>query len=167
MEHAIPSMIIGTLLLLASAFTAQSSLGVYDDLSQTLKVMESRLGEQSRTRTAIVSATLDANGHTLTVTLLNEGQTRLTDYARFDVIAGYHTVAGFENGWLAYVEGAPAAGSWTLTSIDDDEFEPGLLNPGETATLQIELIANVEAGHTNRITIVSESGVAATATFAS
>jgi archaellum component FlaF (FlaF/FlaG flagellin family) len=165
MEHAIPSMIIGMLLLIASAFTAQSSLGIYDDLSHSLKEMESRIGEQSRTRTSIVSATLDPNGHTLNVSLRNEGQTRLTEYAQFDVIAEYTSASGATSAWLPYVAGIASANTWTMVSISGDSFEPGLLNPGETAAIQIELSPDVAPASTNRIVIVSETGIAVSAPF--
>jgi archaellum component FlaF (FlaF/FlaG flagellin family) len=160
-------MIVGMLLLLASAFTAQSSLGIYDDLSHSLKEMESRIGEQSRTRTSIISATLDPNGHTLNVTLRNEGQTRLTEYAQFDVIADYTGASGVTSAWLPYVAGPAMANTWTILSIGGDSFEPGLVNPGETAVIQIELSPGVAPGYTNRIIIVSETGVAVSAPFSS
>jgi archaellum component FlaF (FlaF/FlaG flagellin family) len=166
-EHAIPSLVIGALLLVASAFIAHSSLQSYEQTALSLKAMQARMAEQSRTRLSIVSVTLDAERDTLDVNLKNDGQSRLALYSRFDVILDYRAAGVAASAWLPYEPTPPVAGAWSLISIEDDSFEPGLLNPGETALLRLELAAPLDAGETNRVVIVSETGAAVSAPFSS
>jgi hypothetical protein len=167
MEHAIPSLIIGALLLVASAFTAQGNLRNYDRMGQSLKQMELRLGENAQAHFTIADATLDPAGDTLSVSLRNDGQTRLALYDRVDVIVSYATALGPSRAWLPYTPAVLDPNSWTLASIADDSFEPGLLNPGETGTLLIELSPAAVPGGTHRIVIASETGAVASAPFTS
>ena len=70
---------------------------------------------------------------TLSVTLRNDGQTRLSTFERMDLIVVYETGSGEVRKWLPFEPGALSANAWTVDSIDDDAFEPGMVNPGETA----------------------------------
>lgn len=168
MENAIPALVIGAILLVASSLMARGSLQTYDQLGASIREMETRLGEQSRTRLAVVSATLDGERDTLTVLLRNDGQTRLANFARIDLIVTYFDgPTTTRTTWLPYVAGTPSPGAWTVTAIAGDLFEPGILNPGETAQLVVELESPVEPGKTNLIVIAAETGSSLTYPFSS
>jgi archaellum component FlaF (FlaF/FlaG flagellin family) len=130
--------------------------------------MEARLAEQSATRLTVSSPTLDGSRDTLTFNLTNDGQTRLADYARVDLIVTYYTSpTARQTVWLPYESGAPAPGTWRIISITNDTYEPGILNPGETAQVSVELSPAVEAGKTNLIVIATDTGSNLTYPFGS
>lgn len=168
METSIPALIIGALLLIASTLTARSSLQAYDRLGASFQQMEARAGEKSQSRLAVTNASLDATKQTLTVSVRNEGQTRIALFDRLDVIVNYRTApAASVSAWLPYASTTPTAGSWGVDSIDGDDFEPGILNPGETAHFHVELETPALAGQTNTIIIGSETGSTVSAPFSS
>jgi archaellum component FlaF (FlaF/FlaG flagellin family) len=166
-ENSIPALIIGAILIVASSLTARSSLHSYDQLSLSLRAMEERTGEQSQTQLTIVDASLDGANDTLTVELRNDGQTKVGVFDRLDLIVTYLTDGMQSSAWLPHAPGAATAGTWTLESIEDDVFEPGILNQGETAELTVELPAPAKNNRTHRIVISSETGVTASAPFSS
>jgi hypothetical protein len=168
MENAIPALILGAILIVASSLMARGSIQSYDRLGQSIKATETLVGERVQTRLAITDVVLDPAKDTLTLNLRNDGQTRIALYDRVDVIVTYVTNAGaVAHTWLAYAAGSPGANNWSITSIADDAFEPGLLNTGETAQLQVELGTPAGAGFTNRIVIASEAGAVTSAPFSS
>lgn len=168
MENAIPALVIGAILLVASSLMARGTLHTYDQLGSSIKEMETRMGEQSRTRLTISGATLDGSRDTLTFSLRNDGQTRLSEFERVDLIITYFTSpTESETQWLPYVDGVPSAGTWTIVSIADDVHEPGILNPGETAQVEVELTPVVEAGKTNLIVIATDTGSSTSYPFGS
>lgn len=175
MENAIPSLLIGALLLIASAFMAGSGIRTYDQLGASLKAMESRIGEQSQTRLSIANPTLQAdvegilNGwHRLTLDLANEGQTRMAAFERLDVIVTYYTSPTDRiSVWLPYVNGATQPNTWTVISISNDTYEPGIVNSGETAHIEIKVSPRVQPLKTNLIVISSNAGSTVSAPFTS
>ena len=168
MENAIPALVIGAILLIASSFVARGSLQTYDQLGAGIKSLESRLGEQSRTRLSLSGATLDPGLDTLTLTLSNDGQSRIANFDDVDVIVTYFSGPSTQTStWMPYTTGVPTANSWTVASIANDSFEPGILNPGETASIEIEISPAVEAGKTNLIVIGSEHGIIISSPFSS
>ena len=167
MENAIPALVIGAILLAASSLMARGSLQAYDQMGSSIKQMEARLGEQARTRLTVTSAGLDGARDTLTVNLRNDGSTRLANFERVDVIvSAFQSASLAQTFWLAYTPGAPSLNTWTVVSIVNDVHEPGILNPGETAVLQIEL-SPVWPGMTNLVLITSDTGVTTSYPFAS
>jgi archaellum component FlaF (FlaF/FlaG flagellin family) len=168
MDNAIPALVIGAILLVASSLMARGTLHTYEQLGGTIKDMETRMGEQARTRLTVTSATLDGEGDTVMVSLRNDGQSRLANFDRVDLIVTYYSSpTASENLWLPYEAGAPTPGSWTIVSIADDVHEPGILNPGETAQIQVELGATVESGKTNLIVIATDTGSSVSFPFSS
>lgn len=168
MENAIPALVIGAILLVASSLMARGSLHTYDQLSVSVKHLETRLMEQSGTRLTISSPALDGSRDTLTFNLTNDGQTRLSDFTRVDLILTYYTSPTVrQTVWFPYEGGTPTPGTWTIVSITNDTYEPGILNPGETAQVSVELTPAVEAGKTNLIVIATDSGSSITFPFTS
>ena len=166
MENALPSLVIGALLLVASALVTHSNIQAQAQLSATFREMQQRLGDRAQTELKISGATLQPDLHTLDLSVLNEGQTRLSDYARMDLLVIYDTASGRVTKWLPFST-AVAGDTWSLTSISDDGFEPGLLNPGETAQIVVDLAEPAITDQSNRIVIVADSGAATSAPFTS
>ena len=167
MENALPTLIIGALLLIASAVLTHANVQAHDQLSQSFRDMESRLGYRAQSQLDVVGASLDPELDTLSLSLFNAGQTRLSAFQMMDVIVIYETASGRVTKWLPFADGALSPDSWNVDSIDDDSFEPGLLNPGETAEIVVELASPVLAGQVHRIVIVSDAGVVTSTPFTS
>jgi hypothetical protein len=167
MENALPTLIIGALLLVASAMMTHTNLQSHDKLSQSFREMESRLGYRAQSALDVVDSEMDPELNTLRLSLFNAGQTRLSGYQMMDIIVIYETATGRTTKWLPFADGTPASDSWDLATIGNDLFEPGLLNPGETAEIVVELAEPAVAGQTNRIVIVSDAGVVTTTPFTS
>lgn len=168
MENAIPSLLIGAILLVASSLMARGSLHSYDQLGTSLRQMETRLGEQAQTRLTITDTDLDWANNTLTVDVRNDGQTRIASFEKLDVILTYYTSSSAQlTVWLPYTTGVPGANSWTVDDINNDSYEPGILNPGETLELRIELSPAVYDNRTNLVVISSETGSSVSAAFSS
>ena len=146
MENALPTLIIGALLLIARAVLTHANVQSHDQLSQSFREMEARLAYRAQSELDIVGASLDGDLNTLTLSLFNAGQTRLATYQMMDVIVVYETAMGRSTKWLPFSDGALVPDSWDVQVIRDDQFEPGLLNPGETAELVVELSEPATAG---------------------
>jgi archaellum component FlaF (FlaF/FlaG flagellin family) len=168
MDSAIPTMIIGAIMLTAVAVMGRGSLQAYDDVGMSLRAMESRILQKAGTQLTITDASVDPSGDFVTVSLRNDGQTRIAAYDRIDVILSYHPAPSLQiNAWLPYRSGGPAANSWTLLSILDDGFEPGILNPGETALIRVDVNPGIAAGQTHSIVVSTEQGSTVSAAFSS
>jgi archaellum component FlaF (FlaF/FlaG flagellin family) len=167
MDSALPSLLIGALMLLASAFLARGGIQSYDQLGGSLRNLETRIQQQNATRLSVTATSLDGARDTLTVNLRNDGQIRLAAYHKLDVIVTYYTSASARlTVWVPWSE-AVTPGAWRLASILNDAYEPGILNPGETAEIQIELGSAVHPGATNLIVIGSEIGSPVSVPFSS
>ncbi len=167
MENALPTLIIGALLLVASAVLTHANVQANDKLSQSFREMESRLGYRAQSQLDVVDTSLDTGMDTLSLSLFNSGQTRISAFSRMDVIVIYQSAAGRVTKWVPYADQTLVTDSWQVSAIEDDGFEPGLLNPGETADITVKLPAPVVAGQSNRIVIVSDAGVVVSAPFSS
>lgn len=168
MENSIPALIIGAILIVAASLTARSSLQSFDQLGQSLRAMDARAGEQSQTRLSITGATLNAGANHLTVTLRNDGQTRFAAFDRFDLIVTYFTNAGTKmTVWLPYSNTAASNNDWTVMSVSGGAFEPGILNPGETAQIEVHFVPPIKQQQTNYISISVDNGATVSAPFSS
>ena len=165
MENAIPALLIGALLIVASTLITKSGLKSYDDIGASVKEMQTRLVDQMQSRLTISNVTVDGGGGGITLNLANVGQTRVASYDRVDLILTYYTSPTARvTSWLPYDSGA-GPDSWTVTSITNDAYEPGILNPGETAVIHVTLSAPVQAGKTNFVLMDSEAGSIASTNF--
>lgn len=168
MENAIPSMIIGAILLTAISILGRGSLAAQEDMGMGLRAMEYRIVEKTSTRLSIANVTVDASGDFLTFDLLNEGQTRIASFERLDVIINYYDSPTTQlSTWLPYAASGPTLNAWTLVSIQGDGYEPGILNPGETAQIRIDVDPAIASGQTNSLVISTELGSITEAVFTS
>jgi len=159
-------MIIGAILLTAMAVVGRGSMMSYGDLSTSFRAMESRLVERSTTDLAVTDATVDATGQFVSVTLLNDGATRVGSFEELDVIVSYFTFPGGQsNVWLPYDASGLTDNTWSLVSILNDDHEPGILNPGESAELVLNLNPTVAIGPSNSLVISTEIGATTAASF--
>ena len=159
METAIAVLIILTVVLFGVLTLTQVYLSAQDTILESWRVMEERLGDRARTRISVDEpGTVDLLGYTVVVTLANEGSSKLADFDRWDVIAqydsnndGHHDIVE----WLSYSDWSEAIG---------ENFEPGILNPGEVMTITIHVSSEIST--TGQAIIGTPNGVTTSKDFA-
>jgi archaellum component FlaF (FlaF/FlaG flagellin family) len=164
METSIPALLVAAILMIATVVMARSGYTSVDRMSQSWQVMEERLGQQARTELTVVETRLDESKANVTVRLRNDGQTKIADYARMDVLVQYFSESGERHvRWIPYTSGALESNTWTVESISPDTFEPSILNPSEILEMQVRINPPIGAGSTGWIIVSTENGVTATA----
>ncbi|HWO73984.1 MAG TPA: hypothetical protein VNN21_10545 [Dehalococcoidia bacterium] len=168
MENAIPTLVIGAIILAAIGILGRDSLHAYDEMGLSLREMETRIVARAGTQLVVTQTSVDPSGGVVTVSLRNDGRTRIGDFAALDVILTYYSAPASQvNVWLPYSASGPATNAWTLLSILNDAYEPGILNPGETANLRLDVSPSIAAGQTNSLVIATELGSTVEAAFSS
>jgi archaellum component FlaF (FlaF/FlaG flagellin family) len=166
MSTSIPAAVIAAILMVSAMMLVRSGHQSFDQLNQSWKAMEARAGEQARTELTITDTGRIAAGLYLDVDLRNDGNTRVADFSRMDVVLEYTgTGVGAVISWIPYTTGPLADNTWIVQGIVDDTFDPGILNPGETLQMRLQLNPPVAEPSTNRITIATELGVTVSTTF--
>lgn len=159
-------MIVGALLLTAMAIVGRGSLLAYDTVGMSFRAMEERLTEKSTTDLSVTNTSVDVTGQFVSVTLLNGGSTRIGTIENLDIIVSYFTdPTGQADLWLPYDATGLINNTWKLVSILNDDQEPGILNPGESADLLLNLSPVVKVGPANSLVITTEVGAIAAASF--
>jgi len=166
METAIAALIILTVVLFGALTIVQVYLSAQDAILTSWREMEERLGERARTEiSADGPGTVDPLGHTVVVTLTNEGSTKLADFDQWDVIVQYYRATGdCIIKWLPYTETAPP-GDNQWTKAISEVYEPGIFNPREVMTITLVVIPTVALTTTNRVIIATPNGITASAVF--
>jgi archaellum component FlaF (FlaF/FlaG flagellin family) len=173
METAIAALIILAIVLFGVLTMTQVYLSSQDAILESWREMEERLGERARTDLAAVGAKTIEPGYTVTVTLRNEGSTKLADFNHWDVIVQYDREgSGNVVKWLSYVDVDPESNcnpSWF--GLDQwckdigDVFEPKIFNPEEAMTITIGLTIQIGQPTTNTVIIATPNGISASAVF--
>ena len=110
-------------------------------------------------------------GTTISATIENDGQSPLGGFGDWDVIAHYQSDGSVSVERLSYSEITPAAaGQWTLTDLRlvngrSEAFGSGVLDPGERATITVELPASAIASGLNKLTVATREGAVAEISF--
>ncbi len=160
METSIATLIILTVVLFGVLTMTQVYLSAQDTILESWREMEERLGDRARTQiSAVGAATTD--GNSVTLTLENEGSTKLADFDQWDVILQYNGADSEEHvEWCQYASGT---GCWWSKGVISGDFEPGILNPDEQ--VQITIIPTEEITPTGRAIIATPNGITASAVF--
>ena len=106
----------------------------------------------------------------LQVILENTGQTKLSDFSKWDVIVQYFDDSGnYTVKWLPYVEGSSSPNEWDVGWIKmngkPEVFDKGVLNPGEQIMIETRIDPSVGVDTTNMVVISTPSGVTCTTYF--
>ena len=169
METAIVSLICIALIVFGGMTMSQGFLSSVDSTTAGLEEISNRGEEIMRTRLSTVNATLQSPS-LLEVRLQNDGQTKLADFDKWDVIVQYYTAGGtYYVKWLPYNEGTLGDNEWQKTGIyldgQAETFEPGILNPGEEVRIEAKLNPPVGAGTTNLVVVSTPNGIPASIAF--
>jgi archaellum component FlaF (FlaF/FlaG flagellin family) len=164
METSIPALLIAAILMITTVVMARSGYSSVDQMGQSWQVMEQRLEERVRTQLTAVSATVDESYTNVTLQLRNDGQTPVADYARMDVVIQYFSESGTRYArWIPFTTGELQSNTWKVESIENDAFEPGVLNPGEVLEIHIRINPAMGAGTSGWVIVSTENGVTVSA----
>jgi len=166
METAITGLIVITVLLLAMLTLSHSFLSSQDAILESWRGMEERLGERARTDVSPLEAKTLPGGGTVEVTLKNEGDTKLADFDRWDVILQY------QSGDVQWYPKGSGANTWWVEGIyldysegTSEVFDLNILNPEEEIVIQITVSPSVGSPTTNLATIATPNGISASTFF--
>jgi hypothetical protein len=167
MENGLPALLIAAILMLSTVFMARGGFLGADAIGQSLRQSEVRYEQKSRTGLTITGTSIDGSGANITVTVRNDGQTALADFAGMDVVVQYFGETGTRyDKWIPYTSGALASDTWKPGTFTNDAFEPGILNSSESMQMLIRVNPVVGPATTNLAIIGSEKGVTAQTYFA-
>jgi hypothetical protein len=165
METALISLVCVALLIIGTVTTVFTSFKAATSVSDSLKQMEEKAATIRRTDiTATVTGT---QGNVITAWVTNIGQTRLADFAGWDVIARY-TAGGTP--YVTYLTqdtaSPPGNNMWASDGIyliggNPEVFEPDILNNGEKIKILIKLSPALSNGESVLLTFSTEYGVTA------
>jgi len=169
METAIVSVICIALIVVGGMTMSQGFLSSVDSSTLGLGEISERDEEIMRTELSAVNTT-HPSADIMTVRLENSGQTRLNDFARWDVIIQYHDDGGsYYTKWLPYTEGSLGNNEWEVSWIhldgETEVFEPDILNPGEEIKIRARLDPPVGADTTSLVVVSTPNGIPASIPF--
>jgi len=164
MESTIVSIVCAGIIIIAVVTMTMTGFQSASTLSDSWKDME-QLASEIR-RTDITSFPPDNyGGGAFDVIVINDGQTDLSDFSSWDVIAQY------QDGGSSYIDytpnSSPSGNEWCVEGIyqsdntTDEVFNPNILNPGEHLKVRMDLDPDISEGQTGRITISTPTGITA------
>lgn len=181
MESAISSLILFTVGLFAALTLSHTYLENQAMLWGTEQARQAQALDRAQTAIAISNVETQVDGAQVALTVRNSGQTKLADFARWDIVVEYYSEPPF---WeepqpydlniarVAYTDGVPADLQWAISGIYADAqimrreaFDPGILNPDEEMVLHVRIAPSVALTTTNRIIIGTSNGISAAAHF--
>jgi hypothetical protein len=135
---------IATLMTGALTFTVAAMSGAGSNAEATYAAADNR-GQLDRSSLAHVPGCVVPLGTTISATIENDGQSTLRNFGDWDVLAHYESASSLSAEWFSYTEaGSPSLSEWSLTDIRllngrSEAFGAGELDPGERATVRVEL----------------------------
>lgn len=171
MENAVIALISIAIILGGTLTLVLGSIPVIDTLTNSSKQMEQLAGEMRRTEITTDNCTISSGGAQVVITVRNNGELSLADFASWDVIVRYYSDnTSCSSEWLPYTSSNPPENNkWTVDGIyfgsSAETIEPNILNPGENMNVLMRLDPAVAVGTTNWATISTPNGVATQAIF--
>jgi len=172
METAIISIVCIALLVFGGMTMSQGFMTSVDASAAGL----SEIGELTETAMRTMLTPVETNlsllsgADFLEIVVANTGQTRMTDFEKWDVIVQYYDNAGgYVIKWLPFSASGGTINQWGVQQImlggQPEVFEPGVLNPGEQIIITTFLDPSVSSNATNMVVISTPSGVTCSTYF--
>ncbi len=174
METVIVAIVCIALVLFGALTMLQTSLSSVDLVNDAWRERDQTMQQIARTGISSLRSNVTEAGAIVEITLKNEGQTRLKNFASWNVIVQYHadTAGHLTIKRLPFVEGGPGNNQWTVRGIFRDAatnvtevFERGIFNPDEEMIIRMRLHPAVATNTTGMATIATPKGVSTSATF--
>jgi hypothetical protein len=172
MSNAIVTLFVVALMLTAVLTWSQASFSSLDSGAEAWKQMTETATEVARTDIEVINA--QVQGSFVEVLVRNCGEVRLAQFSKWDVMAHYYDESGgYHVTRLSYTEDAdPGDNQWNVETIyssdsllQEEVFEPGILNTGEVMLIELKLSPAIGANTTNWVIVSSYNGVVASAQF--
>lgn len=171
MENVLTAVIVIFLLIFGALRLSDRAISSQETLSETWHDVQEGYVEAANTRFSTVESHVQPNS--VTVTLHNNGSTRLMDFDRWDLIATYYDNSGtYHVEYLPFNELA-APSSWRVEGIyqdaatgRDEVFDRGIWNPGEDMVIQVRQSASIGTGAAFQAVLASPYGVSTGVTAA-
>ncbi|MBN1856779.1 MAG: hypothetical protein JW846_07500 [Dehalococcoidia bacterium] len=168
MGNALVTLILVTVVMVSALGLVSSSVSAFDMLADSSKEVQDQACDRGRTSIHCDEAHVD--GAEVSVRITNNGGIPLYRFEDWDVIIQYHDVNEEDRVvWLPYSESAGEVNQWTIEGIyfglQSESIEPGILNPGETAVIDITLSPAIGSDTTNLATVATNTGVSAQLVF--
>ena len=169
METILVSLVCIALIVFGGMTMSQGFMTSVDTSTSGLDELGQRNETIIRTLINPVSASQPA-ANTFEIILKNDGQIKLADFAKWDVIVHYFDETGnYTIKWLPYTENALGDDEWQVTWLRlngvAEVFETGVFNPGEQMMITGQLNPPVGLGTTNMVVISTPSGITAQTYF--
>ena len=164
METALITLICVAIIIVGTVTTMMTSVQSATTLSESLKEMEEQAADIRRTEIDAID-NADVGDDDIDVTVVNDGQTNLAQFPKWDVIAQYESSGTDYSTYLEYTADVdPGDNQWTVVGIylpDDspEVMDPNILNPGEKVVLRIDLNPLMDSTTYGRMTISTPNGV--------
>jgi hypothetical protein len=154
-DSPLPSVFTLGLLILTVVTIGKSGLATYDTLTTSWAAAEAL--SEARIASDVTVTSVCSDGFDWDVTLRNDGDTPVVDFSQMDLIAQYVSATGAVSRWLPF--------SWTITAIQDDAFDTGVFNQGETMQIEVCLDPPVEDATNNGLQVTTDLGISASRGF--
>jgi hypothetical protein len=172
MSNAIVSLILVALMITTGLSFSKTALNFFSDMSSSWKQAEETQLRIVRSDISVISA--QSSGDIVSIFLKNTGQVSLDDYSTWDVIVHFYDESGtYHINYIPYVKGSiPGNNQWVLDAIYTDQkleksevFQPGMVDPGEAAMVQVKLDPAPGAETTGWVILASKDGITCSAQF--
>jgi hypothetical protein len=157
MENLVITLACISLILFGTATVMMVSLHSVDEICHSWSGTQKLAEERSLTRITAMSAETGIQGDQVTITLLNQGNISLSQFAKWDVFLRYgdgNTIR------LPYSQTSPG---WSVSGILyhglPETIQPGILDPGEEIVILLRLSTPISENVTNLATISTYNGV--------
>ena len=174
METVLPAIIVMVIMLFAILTDAYTFTQAQTRIQAGQQVMQTRMGDQSRTALTAVDTQVSQDGDSVDATFRNSGSTRLTDFAQWDLIVNFyddqHT---YRTLWLPFHTGSsPTVQEWALVGLYMDAanaipevYEPGILNPGEEMVIRLRVPSPAQPGVAGQVIVTTPNGITSSIFF--
>ena len=151
---------LAAIMMLATVLMARGGFLGADAIGMSLRESESRYAQQNRTGLSVTATAIDGSGANATFTVRNDGQTPIADFASMDVVVQYFDEnTDRYDSWIPYTSDALASNTWTAGNFQNDVFEPGILNTGESMDITVRVNPVVGPATVNWAIIGTDKGV--------
>ncbi|MFZ0545851.1 MAG: hypothetical protein WAM60_10465 [Candidatus Promineifilaceae bacterium] len=173
MENVLAAFIIITIVLFALLSLFQAFVNAQDVLQSSWQEAEILREDRLRTDISAQTAEVKSVGALIEVVIVNDGDTKLTDFDQWDVIVQHYSASDtYSINWMSYVDVEPSQYEWTVVGLYLDDaatieevYEPEIFNPGERMLIRTKVWPPMGPNKTSMITISTPNGVTTT-TFA-
>ena len=171
MESTISGLIAVLLIFLVGLTIYETSTNAQETLAITWQEVDHQLAQQSHTALTPITTTVTNGGSRVSMTLRNEGTTRIAEFEDWDLIVQYYAAGNnYMIDWYPYSEGGLSNNQWTTIGIymdaealESEVYEPDILNPGEEIVIQVRLVPPIAQSTTNYLIVSNELGVISSA----